>query len=155
MTKRTFQLRAGIKRSYGQHEISFEIAEQIEADSTGQVRDGYISLLALLNNQIKLYEELELPHVKLPQGAVTNAGGQSAEQFNLDTISVEFTDGKRVVKAKGGKYDKFGVRVYDECQTDLDIAGLTFGEHKQFSTLNLTCYVDLENGKAKRVRAIK
>lgn len=48
--------------------------------------------------------------------------------FNVSSITIEQRDGKRYAKAKGGKFDKFGVRVWPEV---LAQAGLHLGNMEE------------------------
>lgn len=154
MSKRTFAIKTGVRRNYGKHEIYFEIAEQVEIESTGQLREAYLNLQSLLDDQIKTYEALSLPHVSLPSGQDgLQSGGQNSDTFVLETIKIEFADGKKRVKACGGKYLKHGVPVYEECKTQLPIETLSMGIH-DFRHLNLTVKVDIEGGKPKRAYSI-
>lgn len=154
-TTRTFALRVGIKRKYGDHEISFEIAEQVECAGGQERRDAFLNLQAQLEDQIQIYEKVSLPHVQLPQrgGAVSNQAG-GIDTFVLENIIVESKGGKRFVSAAGGKWQKFGVPIYKECGTDIIWQELAFGVH-DFSHLNMTVTVDIEDGKAKRCRSIR
>lgn len=153
-TIRRFLVRAGIERRYGQHSVYFEISEEVDAKSTGEVREAYNGLLGLLDDQIKTYETVSLPHVILPKqtGAVSGASGQ-ANTFPVDTIKVEFVDGKKQVKACGGSFVKHGVPVYKECKESLGIESMDYGIH-DVKHLGLTATIEYVNGKPKRVLSI-
>ena len=154
--KRTLMLRAGIRRNYGGHEIWFEVAEQVDVANGQERRDAFMNLQAQLEDQINVYEHVSLPHVKLPSGAIVTGGGDGWTQdtFPVSKISVEFKQGKRFVAAHGGKWQKFGVPIYKECITPLNIDDLALGDF-DCSGLNLTATVSLKDGKAKRVDSIK
>lgn len=153
--KRTFVIRAGVTRRYGDHEIYYEISEQIEASNGQERRDAFQNLQAMLDDQVKVYEAVSLPHVRLPQGsAAASTGGTVSDTFPLESIIVENKQGKRFVSACGGRWAKFGVPIYKGCQTDIDIANLDYGVH-DFSHLQAVCTIELEGDKAKRVRSIK
>jgi len=152
---RTFVIRVGVRRSYGAHEIYYEISEQIEVESGEERRSAFLNLQAQLDDQVKVYEEISLPHVKLPAGTKgSGAASVSLETFPLELIKVEFQDGSKRIKACGGKYMKWGVPVYKECFTELPIETLAYGPH-DYRDLKLTCTADVEGGKPVRVRAIK
>lgn len=154
MATRTFQVRAGLRRNYGKHEIYYELSENIQANSTGDVREAFISLQSLLEEQVKVYEQVSLPHVQLPASNGASVGNQhESENFTLETIKVEFVDGKRRVKACGGKFVKHGVPVYEECRTDLPIETLSMGVHS-FRSLNLTVVCEMNGDKPKKALAI-
>lgn len=152
---RTFQMRVGITRRYGDHEIYFEIAEQVEVSGGQERREIFLNLQAQLEDQITVYEKVSLPHVQLPQRNGSNGASSGAsDTFVLDSIVVESKGGKRFVSAAGGKWKKHGVPVYPECSTDIDFALLDYGRH-DFAHLNMTVTVDIENGSAKRCRSIR
>lgn len=154
--KRLLMLRVGIKRNYGAHEISFEVAEQVEVTNGQERRDAFMNLQAQLEDQINVYEHVSLPHVKLPSGSIVAAGndGWTTDTFPISKISVEFKQGKRFVAAHGGKWQKFGVPIYKECASNLNIEDLALGDF-ECSALNLTATVSIKDGKAKRVDSIK
>lgn len=155
MTERRFLVRAGLKRNYGKHEIYFELSEEISAASTGQVREAFLSLQSLLDEQVKVYEQTSLPHVALPDSRNTGASSAAGlETFALETIKVESQDGKKRIKACGGKYVKHGVPVYEECQTDLPIETLDYGVF-DYRELKLTVSVQMDNGKPKKAVSIR
>lgn len=153
--ERRFLVRAGLRRNYGKHEVYYELSEEILATSTGQVRDAFINLQTLLENQIAVYEQVSLPHVKLPDVQSGDSETTPApDDFNLECIKVEFTNGKRIVKATGGQWTKHGVPVYEECSTDLPIETLDYGVH-DYRHLNLRVKADIVGGKPKRAVSIK
>lgn len=154
--KRTVQLRVAIRRDYGAHQISFEIAEQVEISNGQERRDAFMNLQAQLEDQINVYEHVSLPHVKLPSGSIVATGndGWTTDTFPISKISVEFKQGKRWVAAHGGKWQKFGVAVYKECSSVLNIEDLALGDF-DCSHLNLTATISIKDGSAKRVDSIK
>lgn len=155
MSERKFLVRAGIRRNYGKHEVYYELSEEVTVSSTGGVREAFVGLQSLLEEQIRVYEAVSLPHVKLPDGQPQTQGGDNQEDtFQLETLKVEFQDNKRRVRACGGKYLKWGVPVYDDCGTDLPIETLGFGVH-DFRHLNLTVKVEMEGNKPARARSIR
>lgn len=144
-----------IKRNYGDHEITFAISEYVDVMSGADRREAYNNLLGQLEDQIKVYEAVSLPHVQLPnRSAHSQAGGSNSDTFPLESIIIENKQGKKYVSATGGRWSKFGVPIYKGCATDLDISALDYGVH-DFSHLNMTCTIELEGDKAKRVRSIK
>jgi hypothetical protein len=154
-TPRTFMLRVGIKRKYGDHEISFEIAEQVDCNGGKERREAFLNLQAQLEDQIQVYETVSLPHVQLPQrGQSSGSATGSADTFVLKDIVVESKSGKKFVSARGGRWEKFGVPIYKECASDLIWDELPYGVHS-FEHLNLTVTVELEDNKAKRCRSIR
>jgi len=154
MAERRFLVRAGLRRNYGKHEIYYELSEEITAQSTGEVKDAFLNLQSLLENQVTVYEAVSLQHVQLPTGAAPQQTQDSkSDSFTLETLKVEFHDNKRRVRACGGKYLKWGVPVYEDCGTDLGIEALSFGVH-DMRNLKLTVQVDIENGKPVRARSI-
>lgn len=154
MAEKRFLVRAGLRRNYGKHEVYYELSEEVSVSSTGQVREAFINLQSLLEEQITVYEKVSLPHVQLPAGVVEKPNGSNDDStFTLETIKVEFVDNKRRVRAVGGNFKKYGVPVYDDCGTDLPIETLGFGVH-DFRSLNLTVKVEFENGKPVRARSI-
>lgn len=154
--KRALTIKVGIKRNYGKHEIYYEASELVELSSGHERQDAFNNLYAQLDSQIRHYEEVFLPLVKLPNVSEThNDGGENGtDTFTLEKITVENYQGKRRVKAVGGKYAKWGVAVYDGVVTDLDLDALAYGEHHQFAALKLQVVAELEGGKAVRVRSI-
>lgn len=155
MATRTFVVRAEIKRNYGKHEITFGLSEQVECTSSGEVKEAFLSLQSLLENQISIYEAVSLPHITLPKVENSQASADSSsDSFQLESIKVESQNGKKRVRACGGGYTQWGVPVYAECATDLDIAKLDYGVHN-FKNLNLTVKVELEGGKPKRAISIR
>lgn len=155
MAERRFTIHAGIKRNYGKHEVSYEISEQIESSSSGDLRRQFAELHSLLEEQIKFYESVSLQHVKLPDAGVSDSKDLFSENsFPLETIKIEFQDNKRRVKACGGKYVKHGVPVYEECATDLPIESLGFGVH-DFRHLNLTVKVQMDGDKPRKAISIR
>ncbi len=155
MGVRTFQVKAEITRDYGKHKITFGLVESVECSSVGEVKEAFLNLQSLLENQITVYEAVSLPHVKLPNQSNSVEGNQhTGESFQLETILVESQGGKRRVKAKGGKYQQFGVPVYEECATDLDLKLLDYGVH-DFKHLNLTVKVELDGDKPRRALSIR
>lgn len=153
--ERKFLVRAGLSRNYGKHEIYYELSEEITAHSTGEIKDAFLSLQSLLENQIAVYEAVSLPHVQLPQGSQPESvGTRNDDSFLLESILIESQGGKRRVKAVGGKYVKHGVPVYPECGTDLPLDSLDYGPHN-FRHLNLTVKVELEDGKPRRAVSIR
>lgn len=153
--KRKFQAKVEIKRRYGDHEITFGLSEEIEADSIGGVQENLLRIQSLLENQVTVYEKVSLPHVRLPhQTSTTQGDNGSSENFLLDTITVDSQGGKKIIKAKGGQFTKHGVPVYPECATDLPLETLPFGVH-DFRHLNLTVKCDLVDGKPKRAVSIR
>lgn len=152
---RTFVIRAGLKRNYGKHEVYYEISEQIEVADGQQRRDAFQNLQAQLEDQIRVYEAVSLPHVRLPQESGSRGNVESGQDsFPLETIIVESKSGKRYVSATGGKWKKYGVPIYKECDTELDIEALHYGVH-DMTTFNITATIEIVGGKAKRVVAIK
>lgn len=150
-----YLIRAGIRRNYGLHEVYYEISEQVTVSNGQERRDAFQNLQAQLEDQIKVYEAVSLPHVRLPQTAGhPQTGNANSDTFPLESIRVEFSQGKRIVRAIGGKWKKFGIPVYDDCDTMIGHEALDFGEHPM-SELNLTVHVELEDGKPKRARSIK
>ena len=154
-TKRTLMLRAGIRRNYGGHEMYFEIAEQVEIANGQERRDAFMNLQAQLEDQINVYEHVSLPHVKLPAGNVVQLGndGWTTDTFTIAKISIEFKQGKRFVAAHGGKWQKFGVPIYKECISALNIEDLALGDF-DCGSLGLIATISLKDGKAKRVDSI-
>lgn len=155
MAERRFLVRAGLRRHYGKHEVYYELSEEIDATSTGDVRQAFIGLQSLLEEQISVYEKVSLPHVKLPDSVSPTQGNQpTGDAFPLETIKVEFQDNKKRIKACGGKYVKHGVPVYEECATDLPIETLGFGVH-DLRHLNLTVKVQMDGDKPKKAVSIR
>lgn len=155
MGTRTFLIRAEISRDYGKHKVTFGLSESVECASSGAVKDAFLDLQSLLENQIQIYEQVSLPHVKLPNAVGAVEGYQhSGDSFPLELIKVEFTEGKKRIKAVGGKYTKHGVPVYKECATDLDVEKLDFGVH-DFRHLNMTVKVELDGNKPRRALSIR
>jgi hypothetical protein len=155
MAERKFTIHAGIKRNYGKHEVSYEISETIESSSSGDLRRQFAELHSYLEEQIRFYEQVSLPHTKLPDSVSPTQGNQSTgENFPLETIKVEFQDNKKRIKACGGKFVKHGVPVYEECATDLPIETLGFGVH-DFRHLNLTVKVQMDGDKPKKAISIR
>lgn len=155
MAERRFLVRAGLKRNYGKHEVYYELSEEISASSTGQVRDAFINLQSLLEEQITVYEATSLPHVTLPDSRNNqNGAATSGESFALETIKISNEDGQRKVKACGGKFTKHGVPVYPECSSAIKFDGLDYGVHDMRSH-KLTVVYELEGGKPKRAVSIK
>ena len=152
---RTFQLEAKITRNYGKHEITFGLTETVQCASTGQVKEAFLDLQSLLENQITLYEAVSLPHVQLPGVREQHTASEaSADTFTLELIRIESSNGKKRIRAVGGKYTKHGVPVYEECATDLPLESLDYGNHN-FKHLNLKVKVKLEDGKPKRAVSIR
>lgn len=153
---RLLMLRAGCTRKYGAHEVYFEIAEQVECKSGEDRRTGFLNLLAQLDDQIKHYEHFILPTVKLPHGQqpANGGNGSSTKEIKPDSISVEFTSGKRMVSLKGGEYQKFGVPLYKECDTAWPIETAEFGIH-DLKESGLIAIVEIVGGKPKRVLSLK
>lgn len=152
---KTKAIRFGITRNYGAHSIYFEAAEQVEIKSFAEQQDAFDVLIKQVNHHIARYEEFFLPHVKLPQGSAAAASPVQlmVDTFKLDKIIVENVDGKRRVKAVGGKYEKFGVPCYKECKSEIELDSLEYGKH-DYSHLDLKVAIELEGGKPKRVRSI-
>jgi len=155
MTKRTFLARAEISRDYGKHKITFGLSESVECSSVGEVKEAFLNLQSLLENQITVYEAVSLPHVRLPHaGGVDEKAVSSADSFILESVLVESVGGKKRVRAIGGKYTKHGVPVYPECGTDLNVFKLDYGSH-DFRHLNLTVKAELDGDKPRRALSIK
>lgn len=152
--ERTFLARVGIERRYGSHSVYFELSEEVKAASTGQVREAFLNLQGLLDSQIQVYEQVSLPHVKLPQaqGSQNNAV-HSPTSFLVEAIKIEFVDGKKQVKAVGGSFTKHGVPVYKECKESIGIESMDYGTH-DVKHLGLTATIEYVNGKPKRVLSI-
>ena len=155
MNKRLLRLEFGITRRYGDHEIYFSMTENVNISSGRERVDAYNSLISQVNHQIAHYEKNHLPHVKLPQSS-GNAVVASAllDSFNADKLVVESKSGKRYVSVKGGRWAKFGVPIYPECETDLPLDDYDYGEH-DLSELGLTATVDIVDGTPKRTLSIK
>lgn len=153
--KKSKLIRFGVTRNYGAHSVYFEVSEQIEISSFAEQEDALDTLINQANHHVSRYEEFFLPHVKMPQGfagsAVTST--PTLDTVKLDKIIVENVDGKRRVKAVGGKYEKFGVPCYKECQSSIELDSLEYGKH-DYSHLDLKVVIELEGGKPKRVRSI-
>lgn len=157
-TKRQMSFRLGMKRNYGKHEVYFELGEVVEVGSGHERQAAFDNLLVQLKDQIRHYEEIELPFTKLPHddgSAASAVSHNGTDSFILEKIVVESYQGKRRVKAVGGNYSKWGVPCYEGVVTDLDLDSLAYGEHHQFAKLKLTVIAEMENGKPKRVRSIK
>lgn len=155
MAARTFLIKAEITRDYGKHKVTFGLSEQVDCESSGAVKDAFLSLQSLLENQITIYEAVSLPHVRLPHVSSSSGGeSSSADSFPLEVIRVESSNGKKRIRAVGGKFTKHGVPVYQECATDLDLDLLDYGNH-DFKHLNLTVKYESENGQPKRAVSIR
>jgi hypothetical protein len=157
--KRQMSFRVMVKRNYGAHEISFELGEILDISSGHERQSAFDNLLAQVNDQIKRYEELELPHVKLPMGQASQAPKSHAENvgheaFLVETIKVEHVEGKRRVRCCGGKFLKHGVTAYPECETNYPIESLDYGTH-DVRHLKMLATCEAENGVIKRVRSLK
>lgn len=79
-------------------------------------------------------------------------GDSETETFDVDTIKI--TDegpGRKYVKAKGGKWSKYGVTVYSEVLADMgwDLDDIAAGEYK--APKGLRAVALLEGGKPKKV----
>jgi len=152
---RTLLIRAGIKRNYGKHEIYYEISEQIEVANGQERRDAFQNLQAQLEDQISVYEHVSLPHVKLPAGGPADSGSKgTTDTFPVDSITIESVKGKKHIAAMGGKWKKFGVPIYSECETSLDVSLWDYGVH-DVAHLGLTAKIYIEGDRAKRVMSIK
>lgn len=149
-------LRLGITRNYGAHSVYFEVSETHTLSSGHQQQEAFDNLHSQLNYQIARYEEFFLPHVKLPASnqTVSQAKTGSTEEIKIDKILVENVGGQRRVKAMGGKYEKFGVPCYKECDSTINLDSLEYGVH-DYSHLNLTAVVELQGDKPKRVKSLK
>lgn len=156
MSKRELTISVAINRHYGQHEIRFAMAEVVRVANGAERREAYNNLLAQLDDQIKIYEDVHLQHVTLPQGqSLRNDDLNKLEKFTITAINVEFKNGKKYISAQGGKYAKFGVAIYpDSCVTDLPIEDYELGLH-DMTVHNLTATIDLVDGKAQRVVSIQ
>lgn len=152
---RTFVIRAGVTRNYGAHSVYYEISEQVAVEHGQARRDAFMNLHAQLEDQINVYEATLLQHVKLPAGSAALApGAETRDTFAIDFISVEHKQGKRYVHVHGGKWKKFGVPAYKECDSALELDTMEYGEHDVIK-LGLVATVDLIGGKPKRVVSIK
>lgn len=156
MSKREFKLNLEIERNYGKHKIRFGISEIVHVENGTERREAFNNLLLQLNDQIRLYEHTELGNVTLPQtsNAPDNGNSNNLETFTATHLVVENKQGKKYISVKGGKYAKFGVAVYEECQTDLPIEEYDYGVH-DLTHMNLTAMVDVVDGKPRRTVSIR
>lgn len=153
MTRR-LTLKVTIKRNYGQHEISYGLEETVEVSNGDERRKAFQNLQSQLDDQINIYEAVYLPHIVLPTGQANNSSKSTqSDTFPAKTLIIEHKNGRRETRIKGGKWEKHGVPVYDECETLFHVEQFELGIH-DISSYNLTATVDIVEGKAKRVRSL-
>lgn len=157
--KREMRINVKIERDYGKHKIAFELGAIVEVASGHERQAAFDNLVVQLEDQIKHYEDIQLPHVKLPQGSASPAPKSHAENvgheaFLVETIKVESVEGKRRVRCCGGKFTKHGVTAYPECETNYPLESLDYGVH-DVKHLKMLATCEAEQGVIKRVRSLK
>lgn len=152
---RTLTLKVSIERNYGQHKITYGIEETVEVANGDERRKAYENLQAQLDDQIHVYEAVHLSRVRLPNGQAGNNGSsQTSDTFPAKTLLVEFKNGRKEIRIKGGAWTKHGVPVYQECETNFHIENFEFGVH-DISSYNLIATVEIVAGNPKRIRSLK
>lgn len=153
---RKLTIAVNIERNYGKHKISFSMSESVTVANGAERREAYNNIVGQLEDQIRLYEHVNLGNLQLPQD--NNGGAPQTnnvlEKFKVTALVVESKNGKRYVSVQGGKYAKYGVAVYEECITDLPIETYEYGVH-DLTAHDLTATVDIVDGKARRTVSIQ
>lgn len=151
---RTLTLKVSIKRNYGKHEITYGIEETVEVENGDERRKAFQNLQGQLDDQINLYEAVYLPNVKIPDTGAVGSTAKASDTFPAKTLVIEHKNGRRETRVKGGAWEKFGVPLYEECETLFPHEQFEYGVH-DISGYNLTATVEMADGKAKRIRSLK
>lgn len=156
MASRSMTLTVNINRNYGDHSIDFGISEIVHVKSGSHRRSAFNNLILQLNDQIELYETVNLKQIRLPETSTkSNNVEDNVIVLPITHIAIENKNGKKYMSGQGGQYSKHGVPIYaDTCATDLVLDEYDYGVH-DITAHNLKMAIDVVDGKPKRIIAIK
>lgn len=123
------------------HEAGYEI------DGREKRNAVYQGVMAMLQAQIKEFTRDGLTDI--PSTPIL--GSVSTEVLHGGAVVAEMRDGEMLLRWRGGKYSKHGVPIYDEVAAKLPFEPQMALVKGGVPTDNWTIYVEVENGKPKRV----
>lgn len=111
---------ATITKSYGDMSVSFGYSAEFKAAKDADVAAAYRFVMTAIHQQFAAFEAGELAHIKAPSRAPVDTGLLD-DEFEGGCIEVEVKGGKRYYKLKGGRFAKYGVRIWPETLADAGI----------------------------------
>lgn len=161
----------GITRHYGKISIELGATIYVEAASFldfnaaynelyDRVIDEHRIIAAKLAATSALSSTSPQPNGTAPQPsaapAVKPATAGGDETFLAETLSIEKRNGKRYYSVRGGRWQKFGVRLWPDAHIlqnlDWDITALPEGDH--MPPRPLTAIIEMRDEKPVKVRAL-
>lgn len=106
------KIEVSVTRRYGVEDVTFAISYVAAVASRRELDIQYKWAEDEMHHQHERFSADTLPKVKAPSESLTNDG--AGEWYPANEIVVEVKNGKRYYAVKGGKYEKHGVRVWDE-----------------------------------------
>lgn len=144
------RIEATITRTFGDIQMTFGYSAIFEVGSAGQRRSAFAFCIDQVEKQFEAHTSNIVVTSRGPQPPVGNG---SSEKFMGDKIVVETKGDKVYYKITGGKWSKYGVRVWPEV---LGNFGIKTDKLKAGTTYNLArwCTVDMDGDKPIKVTHI-
>ena len=154
LTVRQLGLSVKIQRNYGRHAIEFGIQEVVEVDNGGDRHLAYENLIAQLSYEIEQYELTHLNDVRPAQQQEERQKTEGNVTVPITHISHNFQNNKHIYRGHGGKWSRYGVPIYPECQMAWELDELPLGDFPM-PTDGYFMVCNLEGGQPKRVVRIQ
>lgn len=144
---------ATITKNYGDLSVSFGYSAEFDVDKERDTSAAYKFVVRAIHMQFEAYEREGLTKEKPVN--VPESQPDTQEHFRVDIIEVENKSDKMYYKCKGGKYTKFGVRVWPEVlqAANIPLNTLQIGDNKLLNPRTATVVSD--DGKKGKVIALE
>ena len=144
--------------------IELGVSHAVVYHTEDELSEIYADILSTLNNEIRVQvAKLVQSSQGMPNGAVGSSNVIETENghvvIDVNKIAVEMKNGKRLYKVLGGKWERYGVRLWLDpqvCSDELaDMLGRAIpDEHGILKTPHLRATLEMNGDKPSRVMRI-